>query len=140
MKLQRRDAKISQSTQRTTISSFFSAVSAVSARTLCLCVAFVLCFAVGAQAQDVKTIKPGMTEAQVREQWGEPLTVRKIGIMSYMYYRSNCLKTCGTNDVVFLEQGQVIDAVVRDKSRKYDGIASSPADRKPEPTAPKPGA
>jgi hypothetical protein len=81
-----------------------------------------------------------MSEAQVREQWGEPLTVRKIGVMSYLYYRSNCLKACGTNDVVFLENGQVIDAVVRDKSRRYDGIASSPADRKPEPTAPSPGA
>lgn len=91
-------------------------------------------------AQDVKTIKPGMTDAQVREQWGEPLTVKKIGIMSYMYYRSNCLRKCGTNDVVFLENNQVIDAVVRDKSRKYDGIASSPADRKPEPTAPAAGA
>jgi hypothetical protein len=91
-------------------------------------------------AQDVKTIKPGMTEAEVREQWGEPLTVRKLGAMSYLYYRSNCLKTCGTNDVVFLENGQVIDAVVRDTHRKYDGIASSPADRKPEPTAPSPGA
>lgn len=98
-------------------------------------------FVVGsASAQDVKTIKPGMTEAEVREQWGEPLTVKKLGIMSYMYYRSECLRTCGTNDVVFLENGQVIDAVVRDRSRKYDGIASSPADRKPEPTAPSPGA
>lgn len=103
-----------------------------------------LLFVVGvtarAHAQDVKTIKPGWTEAQVREAWGEPLTVRKAGIMSYMYYLSSCLKTCGTNDVVFLENGQVIDAVVRDKGRKYDGIASSPADRKPEPTAPLPGA
>jgi hypothetical protein len=107
---------------------------------LCLC-GMLLLFAVSnARAQDVKTIKPGMTDAQVREQWGEPLTVKKIGIMSYMYYRSNCLKKCGTNDVVFLENGQVIDAVVRDKSRKYDGIASSPADRKPEPTAPAAGA
>ncbi len=93
-----------------------------------------------AHAQDVKTIKPGMTEAEVREQWGEPLTVRKVGMMSYMYYKSSCLKTCGTNDVVFLEHGQVVDAVVRDTRRKYDGIASSPADRKPEPTAPRPGA
>lgn len=114
--------------------------SAPSARTLCLCVALVVCLAVELNAQDVKAISPGMTEAQVREQWGEPLTVKKIGIMSYMYYRSDCLKKCGTNDVVFLENGQVIDAVVRDKGRKYDGIASSPADRKPEPTAPSPGA
>lgn len=114
--------------------------SAHSARTLCLCVVVLVMVAARGSAQDVKTIKPGMTEAEVREQWGEPLTVRKAGVMSYLYYRSSCLKTCGTNDVVFLENGQVIDAVVRDKSRKYDGIASSPADRKPEPTAPQPGA
>lgn len=88
-------------------------------------------------AQDVKTIKPGMTGAEVKAQWGEPLTVRSIGIMSYMYYKSDCLKKCGTNDVVFLENGQVIDAVVRDKGRRYDGIVSSPVSRKPEPTAPR---
>lgn len=111
-----------------------------SRRALCLFGGLLLFSVSNASAQDVKTIKPGMTDAQVREQWGEPLTVRKIGIMSYMYYRSNCLKTCGTNDVVFLENGQVVDAVVRDKGRKYDGIASSPADRKPEPTAPASGA
>jgi len=87
-------------------------------------------------AQEVKTIRPGMTEAQVREVWGEPLTSRKAGIMTYLYYKSSCLKECGTNDVVFLESGQVVDAVVRDPSRGYDGIASSPKDRKPEMTKP----
>lgn len=86
-------------------------------------------------APEVKTIKPGMTEAQVREQWGEPLTVRKAGIMSYLYYRNDCLKRCGTYDIVFLEHGQVVDAIVRDSHHRYDGISSSPEDRKPEPTA-----
>lgn len=115
-------------------------LSVASLRRCGLLLGLMLLGAAGLSAQDVKTIKPGMTEAQVRESWGEPLTTRKAGIMSYMYYRSACLKICGTNDVVFLENGQVIDAVVRDKSRKYDGIASSPADRKPEPTVPQPGA
>jgi hypothetical protein len=33
-----------------------------------------------------------------------------------------------------MEHGQVVDAVVRDSHRRYDGIASSPVERKPEPT------
>jgi hypothetical protein len=85
-------------------------------------------------AQEVKSIRPGMSEAEVRSAWGDPLTVRKSGVMSYLYYRNDCLKRCGTYDIVFLEHGQVVDAVVRDRNRRYDGIASSPADRKPEPT------
>ncbi len=85
-------------------------------------------------AQDVRTIKPGMTEAEVRTAWGTPLTVRNRGEHSFLYYANDCLKRCGTYDIVFLEGGQVIDAIVRDKGRRYDGIASSPADRKPRPT------
>lgn len=87
--------------------------------------------AAGVAAQEVKTIKPGMTEAEVKAAWGEPMTARKSGDMTYLYYRNDCLKTCGTYDVVFLEKGQVVDAVVRDSHRAYDGIASSPKDRKP---------
>ena len=83
---------------------------------------------------DVKSIKPGMTEADVRAAWGEPLTARKAGTMTYLYYRNDCMRTCGTHDVVFLENGQVVDAVVRDSHRGYDGVASSPRDRKPEAT------
>ncbi len=85
-------------------------------------------------AQALPTIKPGMTEAQVRTEWGAPLTVRSAGRMSYMYYTNDCLKRCGTYDIVFLEGGQVVDAIVRDGRRRYDGISSSPAERKPEPT------
>ena len=98
--------------------------------------ALLLSSAGGAQlvAQSVKTIKPGMTEAEVRSVWGDPLTVRAIGAHSFLYYKNDCLKRCGTYDIVFLEGGQVIDAIVRDTSRRYDGIASSPTDRKPTPT------
>jgi hypothetical protein len=85
-------------------------------------------------AQEVKSIKPGMTEAEVRTAWGEPLTARKAGNMMYLFYNSDCLRSCGTHDVVFLENGQVVDAVVRDSHRGYDGVASSPRDRKPEAT------
>jgi SmpA / OmlA family len=85
-------------------------------------------------AQEVKSIKPGMTDAEVRATWGEPLTARKAGNMTYLYYNNDCLRTCGTYDVVFLENGQVVDAVVRDSHRGYDGVASSPRERKPEMT------
>ncbi len=94
----------------------------------------VLASAASAAAQEVTSIKPGMSEAAVRSVWGEPLTVRKIGVMSYLYYRNDCLKRCGTYDIVFLEHGQVVDAIVRDRHRRYDGIASSPVERKPQPT------
>jgi hypothetical protein len=87
-------------------------------------------------AQEPRTIKPGMTEAEVRAIWGATLTARKIGNMTYLYYRNGCLKRCGTYDVVFLEDGQVVDAIVRDKERRYDGISSSPVDRKPAATKP----
>jgi hypothetical protein len=86
-----------------------------------------------AQAEP-QTIRPGMTEAEVRAAWGEPLTARKTGPMTYLYYRNDCHKRCGTHDVVFLEGGQVIDAIVRDSRRRYDGVSSSPAERKPEAT------
>jgi hypothetical protein len=85
-------------------------------------------------AQEVKSIRPGMSEADVRNAWGDPFTVRKAGVMSYLYYRNDCLKRCGTYDIVFLEHGQVVDAVVRDHGRRYEGIASSPPERKPQPT------
>jgi hypothetical protein len=81
-----------------------------------------------------QSIKPGQSEADVRAAWGEPLTVRKIGDYSYMFYTNGCLKTCGTYDVVILEKDQVVDAIVRAQGRSYEGVSSSPPDRKPEPT------
>ena len=90
--------------------------------------------AAAASAQEVKSIKPGMSQADVEAAWGKPLTARTAGAMTYLYYKNDCLKRCGTYDVVFLEHGQVIDAVVRDSHRGYDGVASSPRDRKPQAT------
>jgi len=103
-------------------------------RALGVSLALSLASAVMATAQEVTSIRPGMSEAEVRSVWGEPLTIRKTGVMSYLYYRNDCLRRCGTYDIVFLEHGQVVDAIVRDRHRRYDGIASSPAERKPEPT------
>jgi len=89
-----------------------------------------------ARAQDVKTIRPGMTEAEVRAAWGEPVTARKTGEYAYLFYDNGCLRACGTYDLVILQGGQVVDAIARGKAHRYDGVSSSPADRTPRYTPP----
>jgi hypothetical protein len=87
-------------------------------------------------AQEVKTIRPGMSEAEVRAAWGEPVTSRKTGDFAYLFYQNGCLRSCGTYDVVILQGGQVVDAIARGKDHQYDGVSSSPADRAPHYTPP----
>jgi hypothetical protein len=89
-----------------------------------------------ASAQEVKTIKPGMTTAEVKAAWGEPVAVRSRGEYTYLSYQNGCVKTCGTYDTVILEKGQVVDAVVRATYHAYEGMSSSPSTRKPEFTKP----
>jgi hypothetical protein len=89
-----------------------------------------------ARAQDVKTIRPGMTEAEVRASWGQPVTERKAGEYAYLFFDNGCLRACGTYDVVILQGGQVVDAIARGKLHHYDGVSSSPADRTPHFTPP----
>jgi hypothetical protein len=92
-----------------------------------------------ARAQaDVMTIRPGMTQAEVVASWGKPLKSVSSGDYTYLFYANDCLKTCGGDDVVILERGQVIDAIARASYHAYDGIASSTPDRKPGYTAPAP--
>jgi hypothetical protein len=80
-------------------------------------------------------VEPGMTDAQVRAAWGEPLAVRTLGTHTYMYFRNGCpTAQCGMNDVVILERGQVVDAIVRASAHRYGGVSSSPAARAPSPT------
>jgi hypothetical protein len=84
----------------------------------------------------VATIRPGMTEAEVRATWGRPVTARSRGAYTYLFYENGCLRTCGTYDVVMLEGGQVVDAIVRGSGHRYDGVSSSPRDRAPGYTRP----
>ena len=95
-----------------------------------------LAVAPAAHAQDVRTIRPGMSEAEVRTAWGEPVTKRTTGDYAYLFYQNGCLRACGTYDVVILQGGQVIDAIARRKEHRYDGVSSSPADRAPRYTPP----
>jgi hypothetical protein len=89
---------------------------------------------------DTGTVAPGMTEDQVVQLWGEPVTDRSMGGWTYMYFRNGCEQSCGTFDVVFFQNGQVVDAVVRGQGHYYSGVSSSPADREAEYTEPVPGA
>ena len=80
------------------------------------------------------TVRPGMTEAQVRAAWGTPSGTRARGDYSYLFFANGCQPACGVQDVVILERGQVVDAVARGKGHRYDGVSSSPAGRAPSPT------
>jgi hypothetical protein len=84
---------------------------------------------------DTGTVNPGMTREQVVSLWGAPVAERTRESWGYLYFRNGCEASCGTFDVVFLENGQVVDAVVRGPGHTYSGNSSSPAGRKPEATA-----
>lgn len=82
------------------------------------------------------TVRPGMTPDEVVEEWGAPEVRRDIGNRTYLFYRNGCEKACGTFDVVLLEDGQVVDAIVRGRGHEYAGTSSSPPDRVAEFTPP----
>src|SRR5881628_3358458 len=75
---------------------------------------------------DTGTIAPDMSEREVYSLWGPPIAVRRQGDMTYLYYRNGCEYTCGTEDVVFLQNGKVVDAVLRWPGHGYSGQSSSP--------------
>lgn len=86
---------------------------------------------------DTGTVRPGMTRDEVVVIWGAPVAERTAGTRGYLYYRNGCEVTCGTFDVVFLEDGQVVDAIVRGRGHTYAGMSSSPPDRAAEYTPPR---
>ena len=77
-------------------------------------------------AQTVPTIEPGMSQAQVVERLGQPLTVRTYESFTYLLYKNGCEKRCGMSDLVVLDSNKVVDAVFRSSARKYAGASSSP--------------
>ena len=80
------------------------------------------------------TVDPGMTRDQIVQVWGEPVAERSSGNRTYLYYRNGCEASCGTFDVLFLEGGQVVDAIVRGQGHDYSGMSSSPSGREAMPT------
>jgi len=88
---------------------------------------------------DTGTVAPGMSERDVYSLWGPPADVRKSGEWTYLHYPNGCERTCGTDDVVMLQNGQVVDAIVRWPGHAYSGQSSSPPPpngRKPAMTPP----
>ena len=88
-------------------------------------------------AQDTTAaIRPGMTETDVRARWGDPAIVRRLNDWTYLFYRNGMERRIGYYDTVFLQNGQVMDAVVRSADHMYLGQSSSPPDRIPVFTPP----
>ncbi len=82
------------------------------------------------------TVRPGMTADDVVAVWGVPVADRAVGNWLFLYYRNGCEQACGTFDVVMLEGGQVVDAIVRGPGHTYEGVSSSPPNRLAEFTPP----
>lgn len=85
------------------------------------------------------TVSPGMLRADVVSVWGEPVAERATDTRTYLYYRNGCEASCGTFDVVFLENGAVVDAIVRGPGHQFAGVSSSPPGREAAFTPPIPG-
>ncbi len=75
---------------------------------------------------DTGTIAPGMSVKDVESLWGPPAALRRVGAFTYLLYPNGCEHTCGTEDVVILQNDQVVDAVLRWKGHGYSGQSSSP--------------
>ena len=86
------------------------------------------------ESADTGTIAPGMAERDVYALWGAPVAVRRAADYTYLYFPNGCEKTCGTLDLVILQNGQVVDAIVRWPGHGYSGESSSPPGRVPLPT------
>jgi hypothetical protein len=82
-------------------------------------------------SDDTGTVNPGMTEREVYLIWASPAAVRRIGEYTYLFFRNGCEYTCGTMDVVTLQNGRVVDAIVRWDGHRYSGESSSPPGRVP---------
>jgi hypothetical protein len=85
---------------------------------------------------DTGTVAPGMSREQVIALWGVPVAERSVEDRTYLYFRNGCEASCGTFDVVFLENGVVVDAIVRGPGHNYAGTSTSPPGRKGQRTRP----
>ncbi len=82
--------------------------------------------------QETQTIRPGMTQEEVRAVFGQPDSQRMVGQFAYYFYDNGCLRVCGFPDLVIFQGGQVIDAVLRADWRRYEGTSSSPKGVQPK--------
>jgi hypothetical protein len=85
---------------------------------------------------DTGTVSPGMSRDDVVAVWGLPVTERTLGAWTYLYYRNGCEASCGMFDVVFLDNGQVVNAIVRAPGHTYAGVSTSPPGQPAKATMP----
>jgi hypothetical protein len=78
-------------------------------------------------SNDTGTVFPGMAERDVYMLWGKPAAIRTIREFTYLFFENGCEHSCGTMDVVTLQNGQVVDAIVRWPGHGYGGQSSSPS-------------
>jgi hypothetical protein len=82
------------------------------------------------------TVNPGMSRDEVVGVWGPPVAERTLGEWTYLYFRNGCEASCGTFDVVFLESGAVVNAIVRAPGHTFGGSSTSPPGAVGRPTLP----
>lgn len=75
-------------------------------------------------AQAQMPVRPGMTAEEVTAAWGAPSATRTRGEYTYLSYPSSCMPDCGTQDVVILQGGKVVDAIARSSNHPYEGASS----------------
>jgi hypothetical protein len=92
-----------------------------------IALAAVLVMAAAAPAVAQRSIAAGMTPAQVRSAFGAPATTRTAGDWTYWYYQNGCPRRCGSDDVVFFRQDQVVAAVLRTGARRISGPSANHA-------------
>ena len=96
--------------------------------------AAIMLLVVAAKAQENQIIEPGMTMDQVKLVFGEPQSASSYGNFAFYFYENGCHVECGMADVVFFQNGQVVDAVLRAPWRGYAGESSSPKGVMPRAT------
>ena len=85
---------------------------------------------------DTGTVAPGMSQQDVVTLWGRASAVRHAGEYTYLHYPNGCEYTCGTDDVVILQNDKVVDAILRWRGHGYSGQSSSPPGKTPVPNVP----
>ena len=107
-------------------------------RSLLLSLGLLAAAAPVARAQDTTfAVRPGMSEADVLQRWGDPVAVRRHNDWTYLFYANGQERRLGYYDTVFLQAGLVVDAIVRAEGRMYMGQSSSPEGRTPAFTPPR---
>jgi hypothetical protein len=83
----------------------------------------------------VPTITVGMSEEDVLAKFGAPATTRTVGRWTYLFYTNGCAVRCGSDDVVTLEAGRVVTAVLRTPMRRF--VEAGGANERPDVRRPR---